>query len=143
MEKCLNDHGEREKRSLLAWLDGSQAQIESVANALDSTIDTFNEDLETIESFNRQVASGYNHLQLEMTNVEEYINSLRDIVVLEEIKAEIRERKAFYHRMRLTQSINFNNIVLNSDTTELMKIINNCLFGELTCTISNCETKLN
>ena len=143
LEKCLNDHGGREKRNLLAWLDGSQAQIDSVANALDTTIDTFNEDLETIETFNRQVASGYNHLQLEMTNVEGYINSLRDIVILEEIKSDIRERKAFYHRMRLTQSMNFNNIVLNSDTTALMKVINNCLFGELTCTISNCETKLN
>ena len=143
MEECLNDHGGREKRNLLAWIDGSQVQIDSVANALDATIDTFNEDLETIENFNRQVASGYNHLQLEMSNVEEYINSLRDIVILEEIRADIRERKAFYHRMRLTQSMNFNNIVLNSDTTELMKVINNCLFGELTCTITNCETKLN
>ena len=143
LEGCLNDHGGREKRNLLAWLDGSQAQIDSVANALDATIDTFNEDLLEIESFNRRVASGYNHLQLEMSNVEEYINSLRDIVILEEIRADIRERKAFYHRMRLTQSMNFNNIVLNSDTTALMKVINNCLFGELTCTITNCETKLN
>ena len=143
LEKCLNEHGDRDKRSLLAWLDGSQAQIDSVANALDATIDTFNEDLEHIESFNRQVASGYNHLQLEMSSVEGYINSLRDVVILEEIKSDIRERKSFYHRMRLTQSINYNNIVLNSDTTALMKVINNCLFGELTCTISNCETKLN
>ena len=67
---------------------------------------------------------------------------LRDIVILEEVRADIRERKAFYHRMRLTQSMNFNNIVLNSDTTELMRIINQCVYGELTCTITACETSL-
>ena len=137
-EMCIRDR----KRSLLTWIDGSQVQIDSVANALDATIDTFNEDLLEIEGFNRQVASGYNHLQLEMSNVEEYINSLRDIVILEEVRADIRERKAFYHRMRLTQSMNFNNIVLNSDTTELMRIINQCVYGELTCTITACETSL-
>ena len=41
MEECLNDHGGRKKRRLLTWIDGSQVQIDSVANALDATIDTF------------------------------------------------------------------------------------------------------
>ena len=128
LEKCLGHHGNREKRNLLAWIDGSQIEIDAVSNALDATIDIFNQDLSEIENFNRQVASGYNHLQYEMSTVEEFINNLRDVVILEEIKADIRERKAFYHRMRLTQALNFNTIVLNSDTAELMRIINNCVY---------------
>ena len=143
LEKCLRHHGNRDKRSLLAWIDGSQIEIDAVSNALDATIDVFNQDLLEIENFNRRVATGYNHLQHEMSTVEEFINKLRDVVILEEIKADIRERKAFYHRMRLTQALNFNTIVLNSDTAELVKIINNCVYGHLTCTISNCEVSLN
>ena len=143
LERCLDTHGRRGKRNLLAWIDGSQIQIDAVSNALDATIDTFNQDLQEIENFNRKVATGYNHLHDEMVNVETYINDLRDVVILEEIKGDIRERQAFYHRMLLTQAINFNNIVLNSDTSELMRIINNCVYGELTCTISSCETSLN
>ena len=143
LERCLKTHRKRSKRNLLAWIDGSQVQIDEVSNALDATIDTFNQDLQEIESFNRQVVSGYNHLQDEMHNVEEYIRDLRDVVILEEIKSDIRERKSFYHRMLLTQAINFNNIVLNSDTSELMRVINNCVYGQLTCTISSCETSLN
>ena len=143
LESCLDTHRDRDKRNLLAWIDGSQVQIDAVSNALDATIDTFNQDLQEIESFNRQVVSGYNHLQDEMVNVEEYIRDLRDVVILEEIKSDVRERKAFYHRMLLSQAINFNTIVLNSDTSQLVQIINNCLYGELTCTISSCETSLN
>ena len=142
LERCLNTHARRDKRSFLTWIDGSQAQIDSVAHALDATINTFNEDLSEIESFNRQVASGYNHLQLEMAEVEEYINSLRDIIILEEVKSDIRQRKTFYYRMRMSESMNFNNIVLNSDTSELVRILNNCVYGALTCTIASCETAL-
>ena len=142
LEDCLQEHGGRKRRNILAWLDGSQVEIDAVANALDETIDTFNADLLEIESFNRQVVSGYNHLQDEMSDVEEYINSLRDVVILEEIKSEVRERKAFYYRMRMTQAINFNNLVVNSDTSETLQIINNCVYGHLTCTISLCETSL-
>ena len=112
LEDCLQEHGRRKRRNILAWLDGSQVEIDAVANALDETIDTFNADLLEIESFNRQVVSGYNHLQDEMSDVEEYINSLRDVVILEEIKSEVRERKAFYYRMRMTQAINFNNLIV-------------------------------
>ena len=42
----------------------------------------------------------------------------------------------------MTQAINFNNLIVNSDTAETLQIINNCVYGQLTCTISNCETSL-
>ena len=143
LQACLENTGRREKRNLLALIDGSQIEIDSVFNKLDDTITVFNKDLVEIEKFNREVVSSYSHLQNEMKDVEQFVNSVKDVVILEEIKANTRARIAYYHRMRLTSAMAFNNIVLNSDTAELVRTINHCVFGELTCKISKCQISLN
>ena len=131
------------KRStLLSWILGQGAQLDTIEHSLKDSIIHFNENFEKISIFDGQVVESFNRLKLDISSLAQIEQTLQDQIADLQLFVRLQNIRTHYLLSRIQHEIALHRLLQESKLVENLHLLTRSLFGSNECHLRACETSI-
>ena len=131
------------KRStLLSWLVGSGAQLDTIEHSLKDSINHFNENFAKISVFDTQVVESFDRLEKDISSLAQIEQTLQDQIADMQVFVRLQNIKTHYLFSRIQHENALHRLLKESKLVQNLHLLTRSLFGSNECHLRICETSI-
>ena len=144
VESMANDTAPRltKRSSLISWLVGSGAQLDSVEHTLMDSINHFNGNFAKISVFDSQVVESFDRLEKDINSLAQIEETLQEQIGDMQVFMRLQNIKFQYLFSRLQHENAIHRLLKESKMVENLALLTRSLFGANECHLRVCETSI-
>ena len=130
------------RSTLLSWILGEGAQMDTIEVSLKDSIKHFNENFAKVSIFDGEVVESFNRLEMDVAALVEIEQSLQEQITDLSLFVRLQNIKTRYEISRIQHAIALYRILQESKLISNLQLLTRALFGANECHLQICETSI-